>query len=180
MQSRERLKRLGRTYIRDLVFGANDGIITTFAVVAGVAGANLPNAVVLILGFANLFADGVSMGASNYLSIRSEQAVQCDGDGADEYLVPLKHALATFIAFVVIGIVPLIAYMVPHPLGSPPFGDATILTALTLFAVGASRCFVYHRSWVRSGLEMLLVGAAAAGAAYLSGDLIARWVSPTS
>jgi VIT1/CCC1 family predicted Fe2+/Mn2+ transporter len=62
----------GGTYIRDAVFGANDGIITTFAVVAGVAGANLSVNTVLILGFANLFADGLAMGLGNYLGTKSE------------------------------------------------------------------------------------------------------------
>ncbi len=60
-------------YIGDLVYGANDGIITTFAVVAGASGAVLSPAVIIILGFANILADGVSMGASNYLGKRSEQ-----------------------------------------------------------------------------------------------------------
>lgn len=41
------------------MFGANDGIITTFAVVSGVVGASLSNRIILILGFANLVADGV-------------------------------------------------------------------------------------------------------------------------
>src|SRR3972149_1785745 len=48
------------------------GIVTTFAVVAGVAGANLPLPTVLILGFANLLADGLAMGLGNYLGIKSE------------------------------------------------------------------------------------------------------------
>ncbi len=60
-------------YIRDLVFGANDGIITTFAIVASVAGADLSAGVVLVLGFANLLADGFSMAAGNYLGERSER-----------------------------------------------------------------------------------------------------------
>mgnify|MGYP006201073141 CR=1 FL=1 len=64
-----------RHYLRELVYGANDGIITTFAVVSGVAGASLDARTVLILGAANLLADGFSMGASNYLSIRSDEAV---------------------------------------------------------------------------------------------------------
>ncbi len=56
-----------RHYLPDLVYGANDGIITTFAVVCGVVGANLSVRIILILGFANLVADGFSMGASNFL-----------------------------------------------------------------------------------------------------------------
>jgi len=64
--------RSGGTYIRDIVYGANDGIITTFAVVAGVAGAKLGSNIILILGFANLLADGLSMAISNYLGTKSE------------------------------------------------------------------------------------------------------------
>jgi len=60
-------------YLRDVIYGANDGIITTFAVVAGVAGAALSSSVVLILGFANLIADGISMGMSNYLGLKSQR-----------------------------------------------------------------------------------------------------------
>ena len=60
-------------YLRDFVYGANDGIITTFAVVAGVAGANLSAKIVLILGFANLLADGFSMAMSNYLGEKSNR-----------------------------------------------------------------------------------------------------------
>lgn len=59
-------------YLPDLIFGANDGIITTLAVVSGVVGASLSSTVILILGFANLLADGFSMGVSNVLSRRSD------------------------------------------------------------------------------------------------------------
>lgn len=59
-------------YIKSLVYGGLDGIITTFAVVAGVAGAALSAGVVLILGFANLIADGLSMAIGDYLSTKAE------------------------------------------------------------------------------------------------------------
>jgi predicted membrane protein (TIGR00267 family) len=58
--------------IHDIVYGAHDGIMTTFAVVAGTVGANLPHSVIIILGLANLLADGVSMGAGAFLALRSE------------------------------------------------------------------------------------------------------------
>lgn len=63
-------------YLGDLVYGANDGIITTFAVIAGAAGAALPVGIIIILGLANLIADGISMGLSNYLSLRSRISFQ--------------------------------------------------------------------------------------------------------
>lgn len=65
-------QRTGGMYIGDFIFGANDGIVTTFAVVTGSVGANLPPTVILILGFANLIADGLSMGLGNYLGKKSE------------------------------------------------------------------------------------------------------------
>lgn len=57
--------------LEDFVYGATDGAVTTFAVVAGVVGASLSPSIVLILGFANLLADGLSMAASNYLSSKT-------------------------------------------------------------------------------------------------------------
>jgi VIT1/CCC1 family predicted Fe2+/Mn2+ transporter len=68
-------------YLKEIVYGGNDGIITTFAVVAGFAGASaniagqLPVLTVLLFGFANLFADGVSMSLGNFLSSKSEKDV---------------------------------------------------------------------------------------------------------
>ena len=69
------------SYFREVIYGGIDGIITTFAVVAGFSGAALSNEtttqlsflVVLLFGLANLFADGVSMGLGSFLSVRSEQ-----------------------------------------------------------------------------------------------------------
>lgn len=60
-------------YIGSMVYGALDGIVTTFAVVSGVAGADLGSNVILILGIGNLVADGFSMGVGDYLSTKSER-----------------------------------------------------------------------------------------------------------
>lgn len=60
-------------YLGDAVLGAIDGCVTTFAIVAGAVGADLSGGVVVILGFANLIADGFSMAASNYLGTKSER-----------------------------------------------------------------------------------------------------------
>ena len=70
-------RRLGQrpspSYLHDFIYGAVDGAVTTFAVVAGVAGAGLDETVVIILGGANLVADGFSMAASNFLGSRAER-----------------------------------------------------------------------------------------------------------
>lgn len=61
------------SYLKSIVYGGLDGIITTFAVVSGVAGAELGAQVIVILGVGNLLADGFSMGTGDYLSTKSER-----------------------------------------------------------------------------------------------------------
>ncbi len=60
------------SYLRDWVLGGIDGAVTTFAIVAGVAGAGLVHGVVIVLGVANLIADGLSMAAGNYSGVKAE------------------------------------------------------------------------------------------------------------
>jgi vacuolar iron transporter family protein len=60
-------------YLRDWVYGGIDGAVTTFAIVAGVTGANLSVKTILILGLANVIADGFSMAASNYSGTKAEK-----------------------------------------------------------------------------------------------------------
>jgi VIT1/CCC1 family predicted Fe2+/Mn2+ transporter len=73
---REIAKRLAEgprvSYLRDWVYGGIDGTVTTFAVVAGVTGADLSTKALLILGAANLFADGFSMAAANFSGTKAE------------------------------------------------------------------------------------------------------------
>lgn len=63
------------SYLGDFVLGAVDGGVTTFAIVAGAAGAGLSNGIALVLGISNVLADGFSMAASNYLRARSDQQI---------------------------------------------------------------------------------------------------------
>ncbi len=76
-------------YIKSIIYGGLDGIITTFAVVAGVTGAKLAAAIVLILGFANLIADGLSMGVGDYLSAKAEQEYHAKERSREEW--ELEH-----------------------------------------------------------------------------------------
>ena len=166
---------VARHYIRDLVYGANDGIITTFAVVAGVAGGALSDAAVLIVGAANLAADGLSMAVGNFLAIRAHESAREAENLPEEESHPVKHAGATLIAFIVAGAVPLLPYvtqaMHDHRLA---WSAAATLTAL--FTVGAARSTVTVDRWWIAGLEMLALGVVVAAAAYGAGALIASLV----
>ncbi len=161
-----RVSDVTRHYLGDLIYGANDGLVTTFTVVCGVAGARLSVSVILIIGVVNLLADGFSMGASNYLAIRSASLAEGRDRGVRE---PFLHGLATFASFVVIGTVPL--------LFAVSFATSAIATGVALFGVGAARALVTRGTWKRCGFEMLAIGAVAAAVAYGVGALAARLVT---
>lgn len=160
-------------YLPEIVYGANDGIVTTFAVVAGVAGAALSPGIVIVLGFANLFADGFSMGMSNYLSERSEEDYHDavgDGHVRTDGKTPVQTAAATFGAFIVAGWAPLFPYVFRV---EPLFPISIAVTGVAFFLVGASRSLVTDRSWVTNGGEMFVVGMTAAAVAYAVGSFLA-------
>src|SRR3989338_8505115 len=99
------------SYLGEFVYGAIDGAVTTFAVVAGAAGAALSPEIVLILGFANLFADGFSMAASNYLSTKAKLEVIAKRGHGHPDVLPSKTAIVTFISFFAVGFIPLVSYV---------------------------------------------------------------------
>ena len=221
----------GSQYIGDLVYGGLDGIITTFAVVSGVAGAQLGTPIILILGLANLFADGFSMATGAYLSSKSEQEyyerewqreaweVEHFPEGERLELIeiyrnqgyseenaqklveiqsrdpqrwvkammvnelrllpderkPLLSGLATLLAFVIAGSIPMLIYLVGLFAPISPdvaFPISIALSGLALFGLGAAKVVITRLNPFRSGVEMLMVGGLAAGVAYGVGTLL--------
>ena len=161
-------------YIGDLIYGTNDGILTTFAIVAGVSGGALSATAVLIVGTANLFADGLSMGVGNYLSIRARESAREMQNLPEEEANPARHGLATFLAFAIAGAIPLLPYVVPNL--EYRFLLSSGLALAAQFAVGALRSLVTASRWWVSGLEMLVLGVLVAAVAYGTGAGIAAVV----
>jgi VIT1/CCC1 family predicted Fe2+/Mn2+ transporter len=216
--------------LRDFVYGSIDGSVTTFAVVSGVIGADLAPKVVIIMGLANLLADGFSMAVSNYLGTKAEQQVVhrarldeeahialvpqgeieeirqifrrkgFEGELLDRVVevitqnrelwvetmlreelgltltgpVPWKAALATFVAFVVVGFIPLVPFVLLSPLHllqRTQFWISLSITGSAFFGIGALKSFFTPEHWLRAGLETFLIGGGAAGLAYAVGVL---------
>jgi len=223
---RERL--LGRrtyNYLGDAVLGAIDGCVTTFAVIAGAIGAGFSSGVAIVLGFANLVADGFSMAVSNFHNtksqrelvdkarrmelhhidtipegereeirqifshkgfqgdvlekivdvitqdrqlwvetmIREELGLQTDGPQ------PLLAALATFVAFMLIGLIPLLPFLVSDIKPERAFTISIFVAGLVFFMIGTVKGHVIQGSRMKSGMETLLTGGGAAVLAYLVG-----------
>ena len=212
----------------DFIYGAIDGTVTTFAVVAGVVGASLSVNIILILGFANMFADGFSMAVANYQSskahsefiemkrkqeeweidnlqeeeeneireiyskkgfkdelleeivrmITSRRKVWVDTMMREELgLVednkkPLDSAVSTFVGFNIIGIIPLIPFIVFFALqidSNFAFYLAALTTGAAFFIVGIVKGKIVQKSLVKSGLYTLIIGTIASTVAYFVG-----------
>jgi vacuolar iron transporter family protein len=170
-EARRRLQPAIQSYLPDLVYGANDGIVTTLVVIASVTGAAMSSTVILILGVANLIADGFSMGTSNVLSIRSAVTAATRPALRDAS----RNGIATFAAFVVAGLLPLSAYFLPFA-DEFRFPVACVFAAVSLFGIGACRSLFSDRAWLVAGLEMLVLGTIASIVAYAVGAVAAALV----
>lgn len=173
----------------EFVYGAIDGTVTTFAVVAGAAGAGLSSAVIVVLGFANLFADGFSMGASAYLSAKSKRdlKIKQHTEAGEEHKPhdmshgqrPVTDGLTTFASFVLVGFLPFILYVADSVLdlgiaSSTLFVWSAILTGSVFISVGVLKARVTKTKVWRAASETFLLGAVAAVLAYALGDLLGK------
>jgi vacuolar iron transporter family protein len=226
-----------QTYFKEVIFGGIDGIITTFAVVAGFSGAALSGdattqlsfLVMLLFGLANLFADGVSMGLGNILSVRSDKdlynaarrketdEVRTHAENEVEETVtllmqkgysmedartmtvlyqknevfwvdfmmtnelqmsdprgdnPWLTGLATFVSFVVFGFIPLAPFVFAGTAAAGHVFVYSIMgTALALFLLGILKWKIVGTPFVKTMLEVLVIGVVAATVAFFVGSL---------
>lgn len=162
--------------LKDIVYAANDGVITTFAVAAGVWGGGLAPLTVLILGFANLFADGFSMAVSNYLGTKSEQEfLEASRRPEARGERPLRNSVITFFSFIIAGAIPVFPFL-GYFSGGNNFFYSSLLSLFVIFIIGVLRAVFTKKNWFLSGLEMLFLGALAASVAYGVGFLIRNFV----
>jgi VIT1/CCC1 family predicted Fe2+/Mn2+ transporter len=213
----------------DFIYGSIDGAVTTFAIVAGVVGASLPAGIILILGFANLFADGFSMAAANYQAskarnefvqmkriqeeweidnlaeqerdeireiyrkkgfkdelledvvriITSRRKVWVDTMMKEELGLiedeknPMDSSVSTFVGFNIIGLIPLMPFMIFIMIGidqnSEAFVYSTIFVLAAFFLVGMIKGKIVKKSMMHSGVITLIIGGIAAIVAYMVG-----------
>jgi len=228
---RDRIDQGQPGYLGDGILGGVDGLVTTFAVVAGAVGGGFGSQVVIVLGIAKLLADGFSMGVSNYLQAKSErervgQARNIEqrhiehvpegerreirhifaqkgfkGETLDEIVEtitqdqqawidtmlveelglcpegrhPPRAGLATFVAFLVIGAIPLIPFLLPGLGLESAFTISAVATGIAFAGVGIGKGIALDRPVWRSGLETLVVGGGASAVAYFVG----RWLRQT-
>lgn len=222
-------------YLGEFVYGGIDGAVTTFAVVAGAVGADLSMSIILILGFANLLADGFSMSVGAYLSTKSEldnyekhkrieyleieeipevereevreiyrekgfegklleqvvEVITADKDRwvdtmmkeelemIQETKSPIKVGGVTYLSFVVIGLIPLLAYLFTDQTeaNNQLFWISSGMTSVAFGLVGWLKAYVTQTNRFRAIVETLFLGASAAAVAYFVGDWLAKLIA---
>lgn len=222
-------------YLGEFVYGGIDGAVTTFAVVAGAVGAELSMSIILILGFANLLADGFSMSVGAYLSTKSEldnyekhkrieyreveeipevereevrqiyrekgfegelleqvvEVITADKDRwvdtmmkdelemIQETKSPIKVGAVTYLSFVVIGLIPLLAYLFTDQVEASKqlFWISSGMTSVAFGLVGWLKAYVTQTNRLRAIIETLFLGASAAGVAYFVGDWLEKLIA---
>ncbi|NQY10354.1 MAG: VIT1/CCC1 transporter family protein [Flavobacteriales bacterium] len=218
-------------YLGEFVYGGIDGSVTTFAVVAGSAGAEFGTTIIIVLGFANLLADGFAMSVGNYLSTKAEhdnfdkhekleyweienlrdveiqeirdiyaakgfegelleqvvEVITADDkvwvdtmmkeelDMIKDSRSPFKTAVVTYLAFIVIGIIPLLAYVLNYFDAIEEtnlFLTSSILTSFAFAIVGYMKSYVSDTNKFKGVAETVLLGGAAAAMSYFVGDIL--------
>jgi len=213
--------------VRDMIFGANDGMVSTLAFVAGVLGAITNPSIVLLSGVAELFAGTISMAVGSYQSSKSELEVleresrrkevkkgktpeeekkelikfyekegfkrgeaeaivdrivkekelplqvgtlEELGLASEELGNPVKAGVLCGVSFGLAALVPILPFALPIDTREAMIASV-IGTLATLFGVGAMKTIFSRRNWVRSGVEMMGIGASAAAITYIIGTL---------
>ncbi len=218
-------------YLGEFVYGGIDGSVTTFAVVAGSVGAGLDTAVIIILGFANLIADGFAMSVGAFLSTKSEiqnyekhkrieywevdnlpekereevheiyrdkgfegelleqvvDVICADRDRwvdvmmkeelemQEETKSPFAMGTVTFVSFIIVGFIPLLVYMYDYTSGgwdTNLFLWSCVLTGGAFIMIGYLKARVTENDVIRSIVETLFLGAAAATLSYVVGNYL--------
>lgn len=213
-------------FLREAVFGMEDGLITSLGIVAGFTGASVSNFIIIFAGVLELFAGSISMAAGTYLSVKSERefynserarekremeelteverqeirdiykargfkgkdletvvkvitsdkktwldVMMSEELGlAEPYATPKKSALFMAVFYVIGSIIPLTPYFFINAV-EEALPIAIFLTIAALFGFGVWKSTFTKKNWLRSGLEMVLVGMGAATAGYFIGTL---------
>lgn len=158
--------------IRAGLFGVQDGMVSNFGLIMGVAGAQVAPEAVLIAGIAGLLSGGLSMGAGEYVSVATQREMLEAGQvvEADDNVRATRAAFASSGLFALGALIPLVPFL--FTTGMPAVVASSLLTGGSLFAAGAVLTRLTRRSPWRSGLRILVIGGGAGILAYAVGSAL--------
>lgn len=168
MTSSTQRRREAASYIRNIIFGVEDSLVSTVGLLSGIAIANVPRETILLTGVVLIFVEAFSMAAGSFLSEASAEGY------VQQQEVPvgpaIRRGLVMFGSYFLSGFIPLFPYVVSSSSWALPI--SIICSLLALLALGAWGGSVSRISVMRSAFRMMLIGGIAIGVGILAGKVV--------
>lgn len=163
--------------LREIVFGLEDSLVSTLGAITGIAVGTNSQYIVILSGLVLIAAEATSMAAGSYLSTKHAREAEMlfhkhrNFKSHEQSTHPVRAAIVMGVFYFLGGFVPLACYFfLPVSQAMIP---AIVLTAITLFIVGAWAASFTHTSKMKSGIEMMAVSLGAALIGYFIGRVVA-------
>lgn len=154
-------------YFRNLVFGVEDGLVSTVGLLSGIAIADVPRETIILTGIVLVFVEAISMAAGSFLSEASVEELDLKRrTGAGE---SLKAGLTMFFSYFVAGFIPLVPYIF---MGEDAFSRSIMASLIVLFLLGAWSGRLSRAGIVRSALRMTIIGGLAVAVGVTAGAFL--------
>jgi len=147
----------GALYLRTVIFGVTDSLVSTVGLLAGINAAGASHALIVITGVVYAIVEAFSMAVGNFLSEESVEEYTTRGDVPER--TPLLAAVVMFFTFVIVALIPVAPYLF---LGDPQaLGVSIVASVLALFLVGAAGARFSRMPMLWRGVRMAGLGGAA-------------------
>ncbi len=168
---------LGGKNIREIIFGVEDGAIGNLGLVIGMIQGMASTNLIILAGLATMIAQAISMSAGNYLSIKSEKEYfqvrsqeRMYGKEYSQHKSPVKSSFVMGFSVIIGAAIPLSALFLFN--GKSGIIPPLSITLVGLFLLGMVKARYTFRHWLRSGMEVVLIGFCAALAGYVIGSVV--------
>jgi predicted membrane protein (TIGR00267 family) len=158
---------------REIIFGLEDGIVSTLGVVVGIAAGTDNRYLVILTALVLIIVESLSMAAGTYLSDKSELEIAHASESA-VFRRSVSGSAYMFLSYIVGGLVSVFPFFFISP--SRAIFPSVLLSVLFLFTIGFVKGHFAHRNKIISGLEMSLVSLSAAGIGFLIGKLASTFI----
>lgn len=162
-------------FLKSLVYGGTDGIITMFNIISGVEGAKLNHLIIFLIGFGTLIGDAISMGFSDFLSFKADNKYQKNIDNNIKIVNdPKKNGIITFISFIMFGLIPLSCYLLYSKYSNNKYTNTFLSTIISLFILGSVQSIFTKEKWYKSGLYISFYGIIASSMSFGIGRTMSK------
>ena len=144
-------------YLRTIVFGVIDSLVSTVGLLAGIDVAGAPHATIALTGIVYAFVEGFSMAVGNYLS--EESAEEYVAQASVGQRIPIVGGIIMFIVFVAVSFIPIFPYLIWNT--DVALYTSVFVSVAALFVVGMVSAHLSKLSMTKRGLRMALLGGAA-------------------